>query len=104
MQQGLKSKGYKYQYPVKNALIAMQVHQSIIHNFVIQASFQTNWQQDKMRPVALIPEGNNGFPRFLHLFLNWRLKDSRNIIYGSLLQICNRLGLKHSANDSAVHY
>ena len=47
----------------------MQVHQSIIHNFVIQASFQTNWQQDEMRPVALISEGNNGFPEFLHLFL-----------------------------------
>ena len=27
------------------------------------------WQQDEMCPVALIPEGNNDFPGFLHPFL-----------------------------------
>ena len=42
----------------------MQLHQSIIHNFVIHASFQT-----EMRPVALSPEGNNCFPGFYIYFL-----------------------------------
>ena len=87
---------------MNNAIALIAKHQSNIHN---QASLQTNWQQDELHPVALIPKETMASQDFyIYFLLNRRLKDSRNIISGNLLQICNRLGLKHSANDSAVHY